>query len=381
MNIIDLKVQLLLVVIFWLTPRKYQLNILTVTGICYLIIAKQYYSLTLLAGLSLGSYCLANIKVKPTITILGLISIVIIFSAYKLFQNHEKITGNSFVLIGASFYCLRLIHYLSEAYKRSLPTHSLQQFLSYIFFLPTMVIGPINRFQDFIRDDYRRRWDSKLFISGIERVIFGYFKIVVLANYLVATKLHAAAELSGGDSTAIGAYLLCLEYGLDLYFRFGGYSDIAIGISAMMGFRIGENFNFPFIKSNINKFWQNWHISLSSWCRDYVYSPVASKLRNPALGVIASMLILGLWHEASFRYLAWGMYHGIGIVIWRYWYEFKTLIPTKLILPRLISLPLAILLTFNFVILSFVITRTESLFVAKDIYLTIFKGGLCIFGC
>lgn len=381
MNIIDIRILLLLVAFFWLFPRKYQLTFLVIAGVGYLIAAQQYYSLTLLTGLSLGSYLFASKAAKPKSVILALISIVTIFSAYKIFQDHEKITGNTFVLLGASFYCLRLVHYLSDAYKGTIPTHSLQQFLSYSFFLPTLVIGPINRFQDFVKDDYRRRRDSTLFISGLERVLFGYFKVIVLANYLVATKLHTAAELYGGDNTAVGAYLLCLEYGLDLYFRFGGYSDIAIGISAMMGFRIIENFNYPFLKSNINKFWQSWHISLSSWCRDYVFSPVAFKLRNPVIGVLASMLILGLWHEASLRYLAWGLYHGLGIVIWRYWQSFKLSIPAKFIPTRMIKLPLATLLTFNFVILSFAITRSESLETAQGIYLTIFRGAQCIFGC
>src|SRR5690606_22484260 len=98
-----------------------------------------------------------------------------------------------------------------------------------------------------------------------------------------------------------------------LYFKFSGYSDIAIGVSRLLGFRVMENFHYPFIAQNIGDFWKRWHISLSSWCRDYAYMPVWSRLRNGALAALASMLILGLWHELSWRYLAWGLYHGAGI--------------------------------------------------------------------
>lgn len=373
MNLIQIDSILLIVGLFWITPRKYQPFTIIFTCIFYLVLEEEYWSLALLTVLSVTGFFVANQKSRPKL-ISGLIGIIVIFSMYKLLQAHESNSANSLVLLGTSYYCMRFIHYLIEGYKGSLPTHSFTQFLSYSFFLPTFLVGPINRFQDFVRDDFRRRWDSKLFISGIERIIFGYFKIVVLANYLVATKLHTYAQLQGGDTTAIGAYLLCLEYGLDLYFRFGGYSDIAIGVSAMMGFRIIENFNYPFLKSNINTFWQSWHISLSSWCRDYVYSPVSSTLRNHVLGITVSMLILGLWHEVSLRYIAWGLYHALGIVVFRYWQTITFPGLTKGTLPKVITYPLATALTFNFVILSFAITRADSLKEALKIYLTIFAG-------
>lgn len=373
MSITQIEMLLLLVGLFWLTPRKYQLLTSIIAGVGYLALEQEYWSLGLLTVLSITSFFVAHQESRPKL-ISGLIVVIINFAMYKLLQAHESASANSLVLLGTSYYCMRFIHYLIEGYKGSLPSHSFTQFLSYSFFLPTFLVGPINRFQDFVRDDFRRRWDSKLFISGLERIIFGYFKIVVLADYLVATKLHTYAQLQGGDTTAIGAYLLCLEYGLNLYFKFGGYSDIAIGVSAMMGFRIIENFHYPFLKSNINKFWQSWHISLSSWCRDYVYSPVSSKLRNHVLGITVSMLVLGLWHEVSLKYIAWGLYHALGIVVFRYWQTITFPKLTKGALPKVITYPLATALTFNFVILSFAITRAGSLTEALKIYLKIFSG-------
>jgi D-alanyl-lipoteichoic acid acyltransferase DltB (MBOAT superfamily) len=195
-----------------------------------------------------------------------------------------------------------------------------------------------------------------------------------LANYLLDTKLQVYIEQVGGDETAYGAWLGCLEYGLDLYFRFGGYCDIAIGLSALLGFRILENFNYPFIRSNISAFWKSWHISLSSWCRDYVFAPVAFLLKQPALGVLASMLILGVWHELSWRYIVWGLYHGLGIVGFQIWGRMKLHFPVWLHLPAVLSKVVGIIITFNFVVLSFAITRTDELSQALAIYRTIFGG-------
>jgi alginate O-acetyltransferase complex protein AlgI len=267
-----------------------------------------------------------------------------------------------------------MIHYLAESHGRTLKPHTFLEFSAYIAFPPTLLVGPINRFPEFLRDERRKRWDSKLFHRGLERVLFGYFKVVVLANYLLDTKLQVYIEQVGGDETAYGAWLGCLEYGLDLYFRFGGYCDIAIGLSALLGFRILENFNYPFIRSNISAFWKSWHISLSSWCRDYVFTPVAFLLKQPALGVLASMLILGVWHELSWRYIVWGLYHGLGIVGFQIWGRMKLHFPVWLHLPAVLSKVVGIIITFNFVVLSFAITRTDELSQALAIYRTIFGG-------
>src|SRR5262245_56288725 len=134
------------------------------------------------------------------------------------------------------------------------------------------MVGPINRFQEFQRSFRRRRWDSAEFSAGCERLLYGYVKIVCLSTYLVSNKLAPLAS-----RTALGpaakAYLGCLIYGLNLYLLFSGYSDVAIGFARMLGLRVGENFHYPFLARNINEFWQRWHISLSTWCRDYVYLP------------------------------------------------------------------------------------------------------------
>lgn len=359
---------------FWLVPRRFQPHLLIVSCTAWMLFAREVESWLLLAALSPACFWLARTGRGWRRAGAGLGAVVGVLLVYKLAQGYWGEPARPLVLLGASFYLLRLAHYLIEAGKDALPEHSATQFLAYAFFLPTLTVGPINRFPDFLRDEYRRRWDARLFIGGLERILFGHFKVIVLANYLVQTKLVVAAQQVGGDATRLGAYLNCLGYGLDLYFRFGGYSDIAIGLSALLGFRILENFDHPFLRPNINRFWQSWHISLSSWCRDYVFSPIAFTLRRPSAGVLASMLIFGLWHEISPRYVVWGVYHGAGILAWQYWQRTRASIPASLALPRPLAVPLATGLTVNFVVLSFAITRSDTLGEAVTILKTILWG-------
>jgi alginate O-acetyltransferase complex protein AlgI len=359
---------------FWLIPRRFQVYFLVLTCTAWMLFVSQFASWLLLAALSPACFWLARAGSKGRGVGLAVGGVVATLGVYKLVQGYGGDPAQPLVLLGTSFYLLRLAHYLIEAGKQSLPEHSLVHFLAYAFFLPTLTVGPINRFPEFLRDEHRRRWDSKLFISGLERLLFGHFKVIVVANYLVQTKLGVVAEHVGGDATPLGAYLGCLEYGLDLYFRFGGYCDIAIGLSALLGFRILENFNYPFFRSNINRFWQSWHMSLSGWCRDYVFAPIAFTLRKPSAGVLASMLIFGLWHEIAPRYIIWGVYHGAGILAWQYWQRGSRLIPDSWLLPHAIAVPLGTLITFNFVVLSFAITRSATLGDALAIFATIFGG-------
>jgi alginate O-acetyltransferase complex protein AlgI len=221
---------------------------------------------------------------------------------------------------------------------------------------------------------HRRRFDTEELSAGLERILYGYVKIIVLANWLVTGKMNAYIDSISAQHQSMAAYLDCVRYGLNLYFQFSGYSDIAIGFSLAMGFRIIENFNHPYLAPNISCFWQRWHISLSQWCRDYVFMTVIAVTRRPILAVLSSMLAIGLWHELSLRYAAWALYHGLGIAVWHQFQHFKR----KIQLPHLVWLKkslifFSIAFTMNFVILSFVLTKSNSLAEAFDVFLTIFN--------
>ena len=201
-----------------------------------------------------------------------------------------------------------------------------------------------------------------MFSLGMERILYGYVKIVFIANFLVNRELADFILVNPGMGDALVEYLLCLKYGLNLYFQFAGYSDIAIGFALLLGFRVEENFHFPFLAVNINDFWKRWHMTLSSWCRDYIYISIRAFRGNAALAVILAMLVLGIWHELSWRYIIWGLYHGVGIALWQgfQWMKSRFSHPFagNMGMPGTL---LAWLLTMNFVILGFAITRAPDL--------------------
>lgn len=364
--LLHLAIAFALVAVFWAVPKDRRSMVLSVGGMVGLAILDAR-SLIVLVGAASAVYWLTRKGGRWAYTAAIAISCIILL-AYRAWQ--AAVPASPFVLLGCAFYLLRLAHYAADSAAGKLRAHSFGLYLSYCFFWPTLTVGPVNRFDAFIRDNQRRRWDPRLFISGLERILFGYVKLVFIANYLLATKLYPAALHVGGDENAYGAYLLNLHYGLDLYVRFGAFSDIAIGFSRLVGVRVMENFRWPYLQANIAEFWRSWHISVSGWCRDYIFSPIAFKLRKPAAGVVASMLILGVWHELSLRYVLWGLFHGVGILIHRLWKpwadeNFPNMPPKARYL-------LGWFATFNFVMLGYSLTRTDSLAEAGHVFLTLF---------
>ena len=247
-----------------------------------------------------------------------------VFGGFLLASRHaSEGIGTRIVLpLGLAFFCLRLIHYLFESYKSALPAHRFTEYLCYQFLPSALPAGPIHRFNEFQRDLRRKRWDSEAFSRGAQRVLYGLAKIVILGNYLLGEELAHALQGAMTYPGFTGAYLSALMFWAKLYVLFSGYSDIAIGFAATMGFNIRENFIRPYSARNIREFWQRWHFSLSSWCRDYVFTPVLSATRMQGFAVLASMVVLGLWHDLSLRYLLWGAYHGAGIAVFR-WFDAK----------------------------------------------------------
>jgi alginate O-acetyltransferase complex protein AlgI len=264
------------------------------------------------------------------------------------------------------------MHYALERYKGTLDKHGFKEFLGYLFFLPTIVIGPINRFGPFLRDVRRQRWDGSLMSEGLERILYGYVKITVLGNFLVASQLGGWIETLRPDHPVLGEYLGVVRYGLNSYLQFAGFSDVAIGFALLLGYRVIENFDWPYLRTNISAFWRSWHISLTSWCRDYVYGSVFAVSRSPALGALATLVVVGLWHEISVRYLLWGVYHGVGLIVWQRFQDLKRYLPTVTHpLGRRAIDGLSILLTVHFVWFSFVLVSQPTLAMAWQVYRTI----------
>ncbi|MGH6917208.1 MAG: MBOAT family O-acyltransferase [Geminicoccaceae bacterium] len=368
---------ILAVAAFWLLPDR--LRGVWLTGVTFaFLVVHAPLSAAILVGLALATYGVTrSSQVSGTTAFVLCATIVLVLVFYKLritIQFTETLTTLA-IPLGLSYYALRCIHYVIERYKGTLAPQSAQDVGSYLFFLPTLLAGPIHRYGPFARDARRRRWDSRLFAEGLERILYGYVKITFLSNYVLGQGLSSVVVDLHASYPAASNYLAILQNGLNGYLQFSGYSDIAIGFGMLLGYRIMENFNWPFLKKNISEFWKAWHISLSSWCRDYVYMVVVALSRRPALAAIASMLVIGLWHELSYRYLLWGLYNGLGIVAWQ---QFQRV---KLLLPRVESAAVArtleaaaLLLTFHFVIFGFVLVNQPTLGQALAVYRSIFEG-------
>lgn len=267
--------------------------------------------------------------------------------------------------LGLSYLALRGVHYVLEAFKGTLPRHELADTAGYFLFLPTITAGPIHRFAPYLADQRRLRWNAALFSEGLERILFGYVKVTFLANVLIDTHFVGWIDAHHMAQSAPHTYLTIVAKGLNGYLQFAGYSDVAIGFARLLGYRVMENFDSPLTKPNVQRFWGAWHMSLTSWCRDYVYTPVFSLTRARSLGILASMAVLGLWHEFTLRYLAWGLYNGAGIVAWHQWRKLagerlERQLLDKPALARAWQV-LAVLLTVHFIFLGFVLVQHPSL--------------------
>lgn len=354
----------------WLVPRRLQATTMAAAGGLFLAYAdlRSLAVLAALTALTLGVMRSTQpYRLRVTAVVLAVTGTVISFKWGVTLD--DAVAG--LIPLGLSYYTLRILHLVFEWSRRDRQHFGSAEVIRYLLFFPTQLAGPINRYPNFARDSRRRRWDTALFAIGLERVLYGSVKIVVLANYLVGAKMSAYLETIPAHSW-LAAYLGCVQYGLNLYLQFSGYSDVAIGIALLAGYRVPENFNWPFVATNIHDFWDRWHITLSQWCRDYVFKPVAAVTRSPHLGVVAAMLVLGMWHELSWRYILWGVYHGLGLVVWR---QFQTLkssasngFPPRL---RPWGIVAGWFLTMNFVILSFALTRVHSLTETWSIWMTI----------
>jgi alginate O-acetyltransferase complex protein AlgI len=222
--------------------------------------------------------------------------------------------------LGISFFTFHAISYVVDVYKRNAaPQRHLPTFALYILLFPQLIAGPIIRWRDIAGQLASRHERIADVAYGVRRFVIGLAKKVLIANTLgrIADPIFG---LPASELTTPLAWLGLACYTLQIYFDFSGYSDMAIGLMRMFGFRILENFNYPYISRSVREFWRRWHISLSNWFRDYLYVPLGGnrrgRLREYANLVIV-FLLCGLWHGASWPFVLWGVWHGVFLVIER----------------------------------------------------------------
>jgi alginate O-acetyltransferase complex protein AlgI len=199
----------------------------------------------------------------------------------------------------------------------------------------------------------------------------------VLGNFLLSSYFTAQIADLYESYAPLYFYLEAVRGALNLYVLFAGYSDVAIGFGLMLGYRVMENFNNPFLRTNIAEFWRAWHISLTSWSRDYVYMPVVGFTRSPYLGTLASLIVIGIWHELSLRYIMWGIYHGVGIIFVNKLQQVlrnrrrRKKIKTRPKDDTIVVQAVKIFLTANYVFFGYIIISQDSIAEALNVYRTI----------
>ena len=229
----------------------------------------------------------------------------------------ELALRNIVLPIGISFFTFQGMSYVIDVYRRDVPAQkNIFKVGLYIVLFPQLIAGPIVRYKDIALEVDNRKTTLDDFSCGIERFIIGLGKKAIIANTM-ASAADAIWGNGAAGNTWIIAWVGSIAYTLQIYFDFAGYSDMAIGLGKMFGFHFNENFNLPYISKSITEFWRRWHISLSSWFKDYVYIPLGGNRKHVYLNLAIVFLLTGIWHGASWHFLAWGVWNGFFILIER----------------------------------------------------------------
>ena len=268
-----------------------------------------------------------KIKLWMTLMVLGNLGMLGVFKYASFFvENVNSVLGFSLndpeipLPLGISFFTFQAMSYVIDVYRKDGQVQrNIFDLALYVSFFPQLIAGPIVRYQTVADEIVDRRETIDDFVSGIQRFVIGLGKKMILAN----SAGYVADQIFGmpaGEMSTTLAWVGVIAYSLQIYFDFSGYSDMAIGLGRMFGFHFLENFNYPYISRSVSEFWRRWHMSLGSWFRDYVYIPLGGNrqgewktYRNLAI----VWLLTGVWHGASWTFIAWGVYYGVFIMLER----------------------------------------------------------------
>ena len=318
----------LLLICYFVVPKKFRNIILLMFSVLFYFYGEPKYILLMLIEV-LISYVVGLLIDKyknKNILIIGIFIHVLLFGIFKYFNFviinvnnlfHSNLNLLNVVLpIGISFYTFQIISYEIDVYNKKVNVQSnILKYFLYVFLFPQLIAGPIVRYQDVNNEIDNRNVTFEMFTIGVRRFIIGLSKKVIIANNLGEL---CNIYLNLGDKSVLFTWIFAISYMLQIYFDFSGYSDIAIGLGKMLGFNFPENFNYPYMAKSITDFWRRWHMTLSSWFRDYVYIPLGGNKKG-VLKQIRNILIVwsltGLWHGASWNFIVWGLYFGILLIL------------------------------------------------------------------
>ena len=258
-------------------------------------------------------------KLLFIVTCIFNIGILFFFKYFNFFVNDvlmlKNVTLNIILPIGISFYTFQILSYVIDVYKKEVVAQrSIINLGAYVTMFPQLISGPIVRYQTIAKELTERKEHVDDIAEGLRRFIIGLGKKIIIANQMaiIADKVYLSIPLH--DLNTMFAWIGTIAFALQIYYDFSGYSDMAIGLGKMFGFHFVENFNYPYIATSITDFWRRWHISLSSWFRDYVYIPLGGSRCSKGRWMLNIMIVwslTGLWHGASYNFILWGLYYGV----------------------------------------------------------------------
>lgn len=354
-------------VLYFISPKKLKNATLLLTSLFFYFWGERLYTVIMIVSILLGYVFgllierFRSTKARKPLTAVSVmlsLSCLLCFKYADFFiENFNAVTGLSVPLlqlalpIGISFYTFQIISYTIDVSRGERAQKNPVNLGAYITMFPQLIAGPIVRYSD-IDEQLRSRTHTVADAAeGIRRFIFGLAKKILIANQLgELVSLYRASN----EKSVLFHWLYAAAFCLHIYFDFSGYSDMAIGLGRIFGFRFNENFNYPYISASITEFWRRWHISLGTWFRDYVYIPLGGNRCSRArqlFNILVVWILTGMWHGAAWNFIVWGLYFAVLLTVEKLW-----------LLPHLKrSKVLSRIYVLSLVLISFVIFNASSM--------------------
>lgn len=339
--------------LYWAVPNKYRLPFLLIVSYGFYMTFSPGYVLLLLLMSAIawyvGQHCSRSNYIAGVIIQIGVLAF------FKYAGLIPAFSESLVIPVGISFYIFKAVSYLSDVYrKKTEPEKSAAVLFLYLAFFPDVVSGPINRADILIPQlKAEKTFDPAQAVYGMRLILWGLFKKLLIADTL-ARYVNQVFDLPGAYM-GISYFFVAVFYTIEIYCDFSGYSDMAIGIARLFGICSMENFKSPYFAANIKEFWDRWHISLSTWLRDYVYIPLGGSRKGKVktyLNLMITFLVSGIWHGASLTFLVWGALHGVYQMIYRFYRKH-----CRLRIPGIIG----VIITFTAVGFAWIFFRADSL--------------------
>lgn len=311
----------IVLILYFLSPRKYRNLILFISSLFFYFVGEKQYTLILLFSCVFNYFYAKRIKDKKSLWFGIVVNLsLLIYFKYTNFIVNDVLGFNNLVNIvlpiGISFFTFQAISYLVDVYRGTVSaSSSFINFGTYLTFFPQLIAGPIVRYETVNKELIDRKESIDDASRGITRFCVGLFKKVVIADTLGSiVKLLSAIKVR----SSLSYFLEMISATMQLYYDFSAYSDMAIGMALIFGFHFLENFNYPLIATSVKDFWRRWHISLSSFLKDYIYIPLGgSRCSNSRyiFNLFVVWFLTGFWHGADYNFILWGLYFGLVLII------------------------------------------------------------------